>query len=122
MYTYHPWHYKSELGRRTLSVLHVADGRGHGDADRLEHLPAGAAALGADRNPFAFLFDDDLLECLEILLDVGPLEALARGLNAPVQLLLCTRICLTSRHIKIIPWRNNLSLFAQSLLLSYRIR
>lgn len=99
MYTSRSWHYKSDLRPATSSGLQVADGRRYGDTDGLEYLSAGAAALGADGKPLAFLFDDDLLERPEVLLDIGPLKAMAGRLDAPVQLLFEKESKETAKHV-----------------------
>ncbi len=60
------------------------DGRGHCNADSLEHLATGSLALGPDGELFAVFIEGNLLEGFEVLLDIRPLEAVARSFEAPV--------------------------------------
>lgn len=71
---------KKALGTTTRNfsrLFHGADRGGKRYPDRLEDLVAVSLTFTADSKPFAVLLDDDLLECLEILLDVQPLEWVA---------------------------------------------
>jgi hypothetical protein len=61
--------------RNFRRLFHGADRGGKRCPDRLEDLAAVSLAFTADSKPFAALLDDDLLECLEILLDVKSLES-----------------------------------------------
>ena len=82
-----PWHYRAAFCCRSRLAGKLANGRGNCNTDRLKYLTAGSLALSADgKAPVVFL-ESNLLQGLEILLDVRPLKALARGLNAPVELL-----------------------------------
>jgi hypothetical protein len=63
----------------------VANGRGDSNSEGLEHLAAGSLALSADGKSFVVLFKGDLLEGLEVLLDVRPLETVAGGFDAPIE-------------------------------------
>jgi hypothetical protein len=53
----------------------------------LEDLAAVSLTFTADSKPFAVLLDDDLLERLEILLDMQPLESVTGRGQTLVQLL-----------------------------------
>ena len=48
-----------------------------GDADRLKIFPAGPEAFTPYGERLASVFNRDLLQGLEILLDVGPLETVS---------------------------------------------
>jgi len=72
------------MGELPANLTH---GRGHRNADSLEHLAAGSLALGADGEPFAVFIEGNLLEGFEVLLDIRPLETVAGSIEAPVELL-----------------------------------
>ena len=65
----------------------LTHGRRHSNPDSLKHLAAGSLALGADGEALAVFIEGDLLQGFEVLLDVRPLEVVARSFEAPVQLL-----------------------------------
>ena len=79
---------KKALGttvRNFNPLFHLTDRGGKRYPDRLEDLPAVSLAFAADSKQFAVLLDDDLLECLEVLLDMQPLESLTGSQKTLVQ-------------------------------------
>src|SRR5665648_323731 len=66
---------------------HPPDRRWDGHPDSLEDFTAGSEAFAADGERLALIFNRDLLQGLEILLDVGPFETVAGLLQPPIQLL-----------------------------------
>lgn len=82
---------KKALGTTTRNfsrLFHGADRGGRRYPNRLEDLAAVSLTFTADSKPsFAVLLDDDLLECLEILLDVQPLELVTGSRKRLVQFL-----------------------------------
>lgn len=53
----------------------------------LEDAGAHAQTLGPQSEAFAVVLDDDLLECTQVVFDVGPRKGVPRRLEAAVQLL-----------------------------------
>ncbi len=60
---------------------------GNGNLHRLEDARACAQPLGPKGKTPAVVFDDDLLQRDQVLLDVGPLEGVAHRLETPLELL-----------------------------------
>jgi hypothetical protein len=73
--------------RNFSRLFHGADRGGKRYPDRLEDLAAVSLAFTADSKPFAVLLDDDLLERLEVLLDMQPLDSVTGSRKTLVQLL-----------------------------------
>jgi hypothetical protein len=66
---------------------HFPDSRRDGNPDRLENLATGTEAFTPDGKRFAPVFNRDLLQGLEILLDVSPFETVTGLLQPAVQFL-----------------------------------
>jgi hypothetical protein len=95
VYTNDPWHHKSAPFGWDRLAVEMTDCWGDSDPDSLKHLAAGSLALSAAGEPLPVFLKADLLDGLKILLDLGPLEALVRGLHAPAHFL---KVALSVEH------------------------
>ena len=70
-----------------FASCHLPDRRRDGHTYRLENFAAGTETFATDGECFPPVFNRDLLEGLEVLLDVGPFETVPRFLQPTIQLL-----------------------------------
>jgi GNAT superfamily N-acetyltransferase len=85
--------------RNFCRSFHRADRGGKRYPDRLEDLAAVSLTFTADSKPFAVLLDDDLLERLEILLDMQPLESVTGSRQTLVQFLSQHQCQKAAKHV-----------------------
>jgi hypothetical protein len=72
---------------------------GNGDTDRLEHLSTGALALSSNGQNFLIVLNDNLLEGLEILFDIGPFKTVVGLFESPIQFFSQDKSQETAKHM-----------------------
>lgn len=70
-----------------FASCHLPDRRRDGHTNCLENLPAGPKVFTSDGKRLAPVFDSDLLQSFEILIDLGPLETMTGLFQPAIQLL-----------------------------------